>query len=468
MVSTDQKCPSSKEQSKRSPRQFQGSVLAIAYSLPPLTSSGAIRNYKILENIRSQNWQVHLLTSRPSQADFSRDSELFQASSISRAARLNILQLLLDFRDACFRNRATIERNEPTANVEEQNGKSKKGVWQSIKDFISDLLEMPDARIGWFPASVWQGARVMRREKPRVIYAVGKPWTAFLVGYALKFWFRKPLVIDYMDPWGSNPWKKQKGFLLDRIDLALEKFLLRKSDLVIANTDELAEDFVQRFQVPREKVRVITCGVDPEDFRDISPLDSGGNERFTVTHTGSFYAKRTPVSFLLAVQRLFETKQLDPSQIHIQFVGSCDLRDPELTRLLSDHRFKTCLTWKEWVPHAEVMKVICASDLLLLVQPDTTLQIPAKLYEYAYTRKRVLALCDPQGAVDSMIKREQWGWTVETRDIEAISKCLFDAFEIHQKTGTCSAEGDPARLERYCVSDLAGRLEQVFDLVSDQ
>ncbi|MBX3438100.1 MAG: glycosyltransferase, partial [Planctomycetaceae bacterium] len=113
-----------------------------------------------------------------------------------------------------------------------------------------------------------------------------------------------------------------------------------RADFVIANTQTLAEDFIERLHVPPERVEVITCGYDEQDLSAATDADSlaecDTEGLFSITHTGTFYKQRNPRNFLKGVKRLLEERAVDPARLRINFVGKMNVKDPELTSLLSD------------------------------------------------------------------------------------------------------------------------------------
>jgi glycosyltransferase involved in cell wall biosynthesis len=315
--------------------------------------------------------------------------------------------------------------------------------------------------MGWWPFAVWAGARSLLREPADVIYAVGKPWTGFFVGYALKVLFRKPLVIDFMDPWRGGTWTRSRGRILDRVQDRLESFIVRRADYLVANTQELADDFAQRLQVPAERLGVITCGYNPVDFVEREEPGTRATNAFTITHAGSFYKQRTPLHFLQALRRLFDAG-LPENVIRIQLVGNLRVDSPELRSLLTDPRIDRVVQRDAWVPHAEALRRMRASDVLLLVQPDTQLQIPAKLYEYAAVGRPILALADAGGAVDNLLRRQGWGSAVRYDDVDAIADELQALYEAW-RDGQLAARNELRGVEAFSYPALASELARIFD-----
>ncbi|MBX3438099.1 MAG: hypothetical protein KF861_11455 [Planctomycetaceae bacterium] len=210
---------------ERSQREYgnQPRVLAIAYSFPPISGSGAIRNLKILKHLPEYGWRMRVLSvsSPGSLTDGERRlmEQIPEETDVVRAWEFQSDRLLGRLRQTLSPGKrgasgvagaaAVAGADSPNANGQTpQKASAARSRWQRFKDTITNVLSIPDRHVGWFPCATWAGCRALQREPVDVIYAVGKPWTSFFVGYVLKVLFRKPLVIDFMDPWRDSPWAR--------------------------------------------------------------------------------------------------------------------------------------------------------------------------------------------------------------------------------------------------------------------
>ncbi len=72
-----------------------------------------------------------------------------------------------------------------------------------------------------------------------------------------------------------------------------------------------------------------------------------------------------------------------------------------------------------WFLPARVLAYLVRSHLLVVVQPDTELQIPGKLFEYLYLGRPILALTG-RGATADTVTRYHLGDVVGPRDANQI------------------------------------------------
>lgn len=446
------------------------SVLAVAGFFPPMADSGSIRNWKLLKNLPTCGWKLRVLTMRGGNPQADRESgrefDVIRTRCFHTHGFLVTAKHLATFRWLRRSPGQRRRQNGGTA-VQTAGAGSPPARSRGLKAIIENLCAIPDKYVGWLPFAVWAGMRSLLRERVDVIYAVGKPWTGLFVGYALKCLFRRPLVIDFMDPWRGSSWSRSKGRFLDGVEDRLERLIVRRADFVIANTEELADDFVQRLEVPRERVAVVTCGYDPDDLVRVQTEALQPNEQFTVTHTGSFYKQRTPLHFLKALRLLLDDGRLAQDVVRVNLVGNLRVNDGELESLLADPRIARVVHRESWVPHTTALQYMRSSDVLLLVQPGTRLQIPAKLYEYAALGRPILALADAGGAVDNLLRREGWGSAVRHDDVERIADEVHALFQTW-RDGRLAASGELLGVEAYSYPALAKGLARIFESLTSR
>ncbi|MDQ7051587.1 MAG: hypothetical protein Q9P14_01310 [candidate division KSB1 bacterium] len=77
------------------------------------------------------------------------------------------------------------------------------------------------------------------------------------------------------------------------------------------------------------------------------------------------------------------------------------------------------------MPHQQCLVEMTRADALLLLQPGTRIQIPAKIYEYIAVRKPIFAI-SPPGVISRMMQEYNLGWWADADDIDQIREALLD------------------------------------------
>ncbi len=443
-------------------------VLMVAYFFPPvggIASAGSQRTLKFAKYLGERGWQPIVLTVREKcyERYFVMDPTLLERVppdvKIARSSVIRWLTRLLE-----FKNRGRVVPPPATAPTSADGPGSagrNPGRLQQWKDAVTGLFEIPDEEVGWLIPGVAAGLGVVRRERVDVLYASGKPWTAHLIAAVLKKLTGKPLVIDFRDPWVTNPFRGPQSPLRDRVEAYLERKVVETADVVVTNTKALRDEFIARFPgVPAAKFVTLLNGFDPEDYDEVRaarPLDA---RKFTIAHTGFLYGKRDPRGFLEAVARLIEEGKIAPDALEIVFVGSIEL-PYDLPSYLRAKRIAGIVRLIDQVPYRESLRHLAESDALLLLQPGTKTQVPSKLFEYIALGKPILAVSPRDGATARLVFEESLGRVADADRVEEIAAAVEELYRIWREGGAVGA-ANGARA-KFDVRKVTAVLAEQFD-----
>ena len=82
------------------------------------------------------------------------------------------------------------------------------------------------------------------------------------------------------------------------------------------------------------------------------------------------------------------------------------------------------------VPRRDSLQQMVDASALLIVQPVTTVSIPAKLYEYMAAGRPILALAQPGGETAELVTRAHGGISVLADDEAAVERGLVDVVRL--------------------------------------
>lgn len=444
-------------------------VLMIAYFFPPvggIASAGSQRTLKFAKYLGERGWQPVVLTVREDcyERYFVMDPTLLERVppdvKIARSSVIRWLTRLLEFKNR-GRHIAPPTAAAPASTDTGENDGRNESRLQKLKDAVTGLFEIPDEEIGWLVPGVAAGIRVVRRERVDVLYSTGKPWTAHLVAAALKKLTGRPLVVDFRDPWMTNPFRGEKSPLRDRVEAYLERKVVETADVVVTNTKALRDEFIARFpEAPAAKFVTLLNGFDPDDYDEVSAARPAEARKFTIAHTGFLYGKRDPRGFLEAVSRLIEEGKIAPDALEIVFVGSIEL-PYDLPSYLRAKRLAGIVRLIDQVPYRESLRHLAQSDALLLLQPGTMTQVPSKLFEYIALGKPILAVSPRDGATSRLVLDESLGRVADADSIEEIATAVEDLYRIWRQGGAVGA-ANGAR-SKFDVRNVTAVLAEKFD-----
>ncbi len=182
----------------------------------------------------------------------------------------------------------------------------------------------------------------------------------------------------------------------------------------------------------------------------------------TIVHAGSLCNQRNPLPLLEALSELIRSGRVPAGGVALHFVGTVapEFNVPGVVQRLG---LDATVTIVGRVSHQESLTRLASADLLLLIQPGTDLQVPAKLYEYMGLGRPVLALSGP-GAVADLVRQARLGPVVAPDDVGAIADVLQGLYE--DRGGLAeSFDPDPEVVRQFDGRELASRFERVLRTV---
>jgi glycosyltransferase involved in cell wall biosynthesis len=222
------------------------------------------------------------------------------------------------------------------------------------------------------------------------VFSTYPPLGTHLAGFHLARSEKLPWIADFRDPMGDNPSHPFLKHHQHQVYRWMERKVLKAADIVIANTDAVAEKWKRSYPSQSNKFQLIWNGFDPESRVPALPLPERNYQ--VVSHVGELYQGRSVTALLESFGRLMASGQLSPTQLRVRLVGSTLPESLPGADFL--HR-ATAAGWLELVskrvPHHEALAIAQTSNALLLIQPHSTVQVPGKLFEYLQIGRPVLA-----------------------------------------------------------------------------
>jgi hypothetical protein len=226
------------------------------------------------------------------------------------------------------------------------------------------------------------------------IFSTFPPVGSHLAAYLIAGTEPAPWIADFRDPLGDLRVWDGAPTLHKASVVGFERMIMRRVDVVIANASAAATHF--RHAYPKKEICTIWNGFDPADRLGTLPIPD--RKEIVLTHTGALYLGRTAVPILESLRRLIDTGRLAAGDIKVRLIG---------------HAARACLPAPEFldkagrqgwldvveggVPRDEAIDAMRSSNALLLIQPQSTLQVPGKLFEYLLTGHPILAFV-PRGS----------------------------------------------------------------------
>jgi glycosyltransferase involved in cell wall biosynthesis len=333
------------------------------------------------------------------------------------------------------------------------------------RDVVPIKIATMSRRISWYKelVTLWELIRIFRREKPMVLHThTAKAGTlgrlaAIVTGVPVRVHtFHGHVFRGYFSP------------LTTRIFLAIERFLARHTDCIIAISESQKSELAEVYRIaPAEKISVIPLGFDLDRFLGVNERvgafrHSLGCDAKTVLvgWVGRLTAIKDPDLFLNCAHRLI----CDSRDQRFVFVGDGELRKHCESRINAAD-LGQAVKFTGWRQHLDRIY----ADLDLVVLTSINEGTPLSLLE-AMASGKAFVSTDAGGVRDLMVGPaiEQDGFEVfkngilVPRDTEILARAVAYLAEKPDLRGTMGLVGRSFVEDRFSSLRLADDLESLY------
>ncbi|NOX37391.1 MAG: glycosyltransferase family 4 protein [Calditrichaeota bacterium] len=430
-------------------------VLIVTYYWPPAGGPGVQRILKFVKYLPEFGWQPLVLTVTSGEypaLDPSLEKEVPPECRVYRIRHLEPGHVFRKFvgMPADSRIQVGVLAEKP------ENWKKRLAFWIRANLFI------PDAKIGWWPFAVREGMRIIRRERPQLIFSTSPPPTVHLIARTLSRRSGLQWVADFRDPWTDiHYYERQKRLPVARaLDGWLEQRVLREADrLTFVSRLDIEQSFAQK--VDPSKCQYLPNGYDEADFQAIpqSPADA---HRFVLMHVGAVGIERNPVQLFGVLRDWLAEGFITAENFRLVFVGQVA---ESVRQSIADAGIEPLVEWVPYVPHHQALQQAAGATALLLLITQSRQNrriLPGKTFEYIRLQKPILALGPPGGEVDRILQELRMGRVLDYEDRAAIRQTL-QGWIIQWKQGTLAVSGDGAAIQKFSRRSLTRQLADMFN-----
>ncbi len=433
-------------------------VLIITYYWPPAGGPGVQRVLKFTKYLPEFGWQPLVLT--VAKGEF---------PAIDKTLEKNIPKECRVFKTksrepmALYKKFIGMKKNEniPTAVLADNNPGFKK----RIANWIRLNLFIPDAKIGWKKFAVKEGIKIIKDEKPDLIFSSSPPQSVHLIASELAIKSKLKWVADFRDPWTDiHYYENQPRLAITKaIDKKLENKILKQADKITCISKlDIELDFSKK--IDARKCINIPNGYDDDDFAEMNIFNSP-TEKFTILHLGAVNKERNPVKLFEAVSSLRRKKIINENNFQIIFIGNIE---PVVMTTVEKNEIWDLVSYVDYLPHKEALKQTDKATILLLLVTQSKKNrriLPGKTFEYMRTGKFIFALGPENGEVARIVTETNAGVVVDYSDEEKIEKILLQKFNAW-KNNELIFEGIPGKIKQYSRKKLTKELATVFNEIT--
>jgi glycosyltransferase involved in cell wall biosynthesis len=423
-------------------------VLIISYYWPPAGGPGVQRIVKYVRHLPEFGWIPLVLTVEKPTSPASDESLLKNISNKVRIYKTGAFEPFNIYRFITGRRK---DENLPKDIIVKRENEK---ISEKISRLIRANMFIPDARVGWIPYMVKEGMKIIRDEKPTVIFSTSPPHSLQLGAKKLAKKSGLPWIADFRDPWIEAYWESdiQRFPFINRLNKKLEKNVLSSAKMVTT----VSEGFVDLFSgKAKNEYEVLYHGFDFIN-QDITKTD-----RFTILYIGNMGKFQSPLPVLQAIQKLPEEIK---NKTEFIIVGKVYDGFDELKRKFKEIK----IIIHDFMPYHTVMTFSHRASLLLLINPTPiygAALVPVKIYDYLALRKPILAIGTRGGRLEELINETMSGNLFEKNDHHDILHFIRSEYQKWDEDKYRLLKYDRI-LDKYRAKENVKKLTQLFDRIS--
>ena len=397
-------------------------ILLVSQAFPPDSVVGALRAGNVARAYRDAGYRVLVVTAAmPGEAAGERQwlpGVHVKTVVLGPRYRDRLIALLRRWQSKAVSASAA---SPSGANPPEREGQPPSSPGGRLRSLVLSLVWIPDDELRF----VLPAYRAARRLLTGVdlVYTTAPSHSTNLVGLLLRRLHRVRWCAEFRDPW-CYPHSAPVTPLVARVNRVLERLCINAADHLVTVTEQTARLYRQRLGPAAEKVILVRNGIPALNPR---PLHKSG-EPFRIVYSGSIYGGRDPRAFLQAVRNVASEFAAAGKPLSVDlFVSEPWVGGVSLESYIRGLGLSDTARVREWVPHAEMQRILGDADLLLLLAQQQPLQVPNKLYEYLGTDVPILAVADGDGETARMLHDVGGHFVVDRDTPDEIATALRSA-----------------------------------------
>jgi hypothetical protein len=319
--------------------------------------------------------------------------------------------------------------------------------------WVRGNLFIPDARKYWVNPSVAYLKNYIQENNIDTIVTSGPPHSLHLIGLKLKEQLNIKWLADFRDPWTTIGYHKalKLSTYANKKHKLLESKVLNTADTIIVTSKTTKTEFQL---ITSKPIEVITNGYDIENI----PRQTM-DEKFTISHIGSFLSNRNPKIFWEVLQELVSENEAFAAQFQLKLIGKVS---QEILYSISQYQLDAYSNNLGYVSHLVAIEHQRKSQVVLLIEIDseeTKSIIPGKLFEYMVSERPIIAIGPKDSDFSEIITSTNTGEFFNYSEKDRLKKTILSYFELFLEN---KLQVYTIGLEQYSRKSLTEKLVKIL------
>lgn len=308
--------------------------------------------------------------------------------------------------------------------------------------------------IMFFICACWKCFRQGLYKDKDLIISVSNPPIMPLLGAMLKNRHRKFIYIlhDLYPDIAIAMNVVEKTHLFSRMMFAVNQYVFRKADKIVVLGRDMEKHLIDRYHVPRERVRVISNWANSAGVENVEQKHLN---KFRVLYTGNMGRFHNLELAIEAVRGI--------DNIELIFVGEGALKDKLITMTSNMNNVQ----FLSYLDDIEYQNILSSADALLvsLEKNLSGLAVPSKFYTYLSVGKPILCISDQSTEMALSIKECDCGFVIGHEDVNGFRNALDrlkNSMELKNRMGQ---NGRSLFEKKYIKETVIKQYEELFKII---
>jgi glycosyltransferase involved in cell wall biosynthesis len=357
-------------------------VLIITYYWPPAGGPGVQRVLKFVKYLPQFGWEPVVLTVKNGEypaIDHSLEKDIPEGIKVYQTRTIEPFGI--------FKFLSGKKESIPTYYLNEKGN----GLFKWIRFTLFPV----DARRWWSFFAIKKGLKIIKNEKPSLIFSSAPPHSINLIARQLKIKGNIPWIADFRDPWINAFWLKNQIKRSFRINSKWEKLCLWEADFLVT----ISKRYSTLFNSKQQDFHIIPNGFEKKVFPEVTMKKS---KSLNIGFFGTWSPLQASDYFFQAIRKAKDLK------ITINVWG-------RVSNTVEDKLIKYDLlenfVFHGYVDHDIAIQQMSQVNLLLFLTPENLEEgmIPLKLFEYLGAGVPILGIGNNNVEAKNFIRKTGMG-----------------------------------------------------------
>lgn len=325
---------------------------------------------------------------------------------------------------------------------------------------------------------------IVPQRKIDLVMITGSPFYPFLLARQIKRQLRRPVILDFQDPWvskwGATRPPLTKAWAAHQLAKWLEPIAVKSADFITSVSEGQNEEFAARYSaISHERLAALPIGGDANDYIYLRAHPPTEREVvltkgvINISYVGTVLPRSEPLlnAIFSAIAKLATCDERWVRRLRFNFVGTSNNPSGfgafKIKALAEQYGISNLISeTPQRVPYLQALDLLANSDAVMLIGSDEPHYTASKIYPALLSGRPILALFHKCSSAYDILKRSGWAYVFgfnTNAELKLMTDAIANALrEISLRPGSVGAI-DQSVIRPYEAREIAARYAAIFN-----